>query len=196
MPSAKHLHKEKEMSEFLTSYPRTMSIARGLRNFIRKEEIELDHLSLMVKTKKDEIINALLSEGFSMVKLENKKPNQIGCGLAKKLAKPWEMHVRLFDMEHGMIAIQAEVEISRRYIQHIRSVRAPVIYEIESILRKHEIECKIWNAKIRAYITKVIDNHEIKLVAPRLPAMSWKYMVGYATALSVVYLLKFTGVLS
>ncbi|MER3407858.1 MAG: hypothetical protein C4292_03565, partial [Nitrososphaera sp.] len=95
-----------------------------------------------------------------------------------------------------MIAIQAEVEISRRYIQHIRSVRAPVIYEIESILKKHKIECKIWNAKIRTYITKVIDNHEIKLVAPRLPAMSWKLMVGYATALSVVYLLKFTGVLS
>ncbi|MER3407859.1 MAG: hypothetical protein C4292_03570, partial [Nitrososphaera sp.] len=70
------------MSEFLTIYPRTMSMARGLRNFIRKEEIELDHLSLMVETKRDEIISTLLSEGFHMVKLENKKPNQIGCGLA------------------------------------------------------------------------------------------------------------------
>ena len=106
------------------------------------------------------------------------------------------MHVRLFNVEQGLIAIQAEVEISRRYIQHIRSVRAPVIYEIESILKKHQIECKIWNAKIRDYITRVVDNHEIKLVAPVLPAISWKHMVGYVTALSVVYLLKFTGVLS
>ena len=178
------------MSEFLTAYPKT-SIAKGIQNFIRQDEIEFDHLSLMVKTKKDQIISALLSEGFKAVKLENKKPNQIGCGLAKKLAKPWEMHVRLFDVQ-GLIAIQAEVEISRKYIQHIRSVRAPVIYEIESILKKHEIEYKIWNDKIRDYITRVIDNHEIKLVAPTIP-ISWKHMTSYVTALAVVYLLKFTG---
>ena len=178
------------MSEFLTAYPKT-SIAKGIQNFIRQEEIEFDHLSLMVKTKKDQIISALLSEGFKAVKLENKKPNQIGCGLAKKLAKPWEMHVRLFDVQ-GLIAIQAEVEISRKYIQHIRSVRAPVIYEIESILKKHEIEYKIWNDKIRDYITRVIDNHEIKLVAPTIP-ISWKHMTSYVTALAVVYLLKLTG---
>lgn len=184
------------MSEFLTRYPKTMNIVKGWQDFIKKEEIEFDHLSLMVKVKKDEVINTLLSEGFRLVKLENKKPNQLGCGLAKKLAKPWEMHVRLFDVEQGMIAIQAEVEISRRYIQHIRSVRAPVIYEIESILAKHQIECRIWNDKIRDYITRVIDNHEIKLEAPRLPPISWKHMVGYVTMLSVVYLLKFTGVLS
>jgi len=181
------------MSEFLTAYPRT-SIARGFRAFIKREEVELDHLSLMVKTKKDEIIKALLSEGFKTTRLENKKPNQIGCGLAKRLSKPWEMHVRLFDMQQGLIAIQAEVEISRRYIQHIRSVRAPVIYEVEQILKKHQIEYKIWNAKIRDYITRVIDNHEIKLAAPSLPAISWKHMMGYVTALSVVYLLKFVGV--
>ncbi|MEM2141622.1 MAG: hypothetical protein QXJ74_08170 [Nitrososphaera sp.] len=180
------------MSEFLTAYPRT-SISQGLRAFIQREEIELDHLSLMVKTKKDEIIQALLSEGFKTVRLENKKPNQIGCGLAKRLAKPWEMHVRLFDMQQGLIAIQAEVEISRKYIQHIRSVRAPVIYELEQILKKHQIEYKIWNAKVRDYITRVIDNHEIKLVAPSLPAISWKHMAGYVSALSLVYLAKFLG---
>jgi hypothetical protein len=179
------------MSEFLTAYPKT-SIARGIQNFIRQEEIELDHLSLMVREKKDQIVSALLAEGFKLVKLENKKPNQLGCGLAKRLVKPWEMHVRLFDMEQGMIAIQAEVEISRKYIQHIRSVRAPVIYELESILKKHQIEYKIWNDKVRDYITRVIDNHEIKLVAPTIP-ISWKHMAAYASSLAVVYLLKFTG---
>lgn len=180
------------MSEFLTAYPRT-SIAQGFRALIRREEVELDHLSLTVKIKKDEIIKALLSEGFKMVRLENKKPNQIGCGLAKRLSKPWEMHVRLFDMQQGLIAIQAEVEISRKYIQHIRSVRAPVIYEVEQILKKHQIEYKIWNAKIRDYITRVIDNHEIKLKAPSLPAISWKHMTSYGIVLSFVYLLKFAG---
>ena len=182
------------MSEFLTSYPRT-SIVKGLKEFIRREEIELDHLSLMVKTKKDEIIRMLISEGFSAVKLENKKPTQIGSGFSKRLSKPWEMHVRLLEMSQGLIAIQAEVEISRKYIQHIRSVRAPVIYEVESLLKKHSIEYRIWNAKVRDYITSVIDNHQVKIRGPRLPPISWKHMVGYTVGLALVYLFKFVGVL-
>ncbi len=183
------------MSEFLTSYPKTISIVKGLQDFIHKEEIELDHLSLMVKTKKDEIINALISEGFKRVKLENRKPTQIGHGFAKKLAKPWEMHVRLLEMQQGLIAIHAEVEISRRYIQHIRSVRSPVIYEIESILKKHKIEYQIWHAKLKQYITSVIDNHQITLNAPRLPPLPWKHMAGSVVTLSLIYLAKFVGVL-
>jgi hypothetical protein len=185
----------KQMSEFLTSYPRRVSAVQGLQDFIRREEIDFDHLSLMVKIKKDEIINTLISEGFKRVKLENRKPTQIGSGFSKILSKPWELHVRLLDMQQGLIAIQAEVEISRRYIQHIRSVRAPVIYEIESILKKHSIEYRIWNAKIRDYITSVIDNHQIRLDAPRVPPIPWKHMVGYATSMSVIYALKFIGVL-
>jgi hypothetical protein len=183
------------MSEFLTSYPKTISIVKGLQDFIHKEEIELDHLSLMVKTKKDEIISALMSEGFKRVNLENRKPTQIGHGFSKKLAKPWEMHVRLLEMQQGLIAIHAEVEISRRYIQHIRSVRSPVIYEIESILTKHKIEYQIWHAKLKQYITSVIDNHQITLNAPRLPPIPWKHMAGSVVTLSLIYLAKFVGIL-
>ena len=183
------------MSEFLTSYPKTISIVKGLQNFIRKEEIQLDQLSLMVKTKKDEIVKALMLEGFKLVKLENRKPTQIGHGFSKRLTKPWEMHVRLLEMQQGLIAIQAEVEISRRYIQHIRSVRSPVIYEIESILKKHRIEYQIWHAKLKQYITNVIDSHQITLNAPRLPPIPWKHMVGSLVTLSLVYLAKFVGVL-
>jgi len=181
------------MSEFLTSYPRTFNIVKGLQDFIHKEEIGLDHLCLMVKTKKDEIVTALMSEGFKRVKMENRKPTQLGHGFSKKLTKPWEMHVRLLDMQ-GLIAIYAEVEISRRYIQHIRSVRSPVIYEIESILKEHKIEYQIWHAKLKQYISSVIDNYQITLNAPRLPPIPWKHMAGSVATLSLVYLAKFIGV--
>src|ERR671932_422388 len=163
------------MSEFLTIYPRRINVVRGLQDFIRREEIELDHLSLMVK-------------------LENKKPTQIGSGFTKKLTKPWEMHVRLLDMQQGLIAIQAEVEISRKYIQHIRSVRAPVIYEIESILKKHKIEYQIWHAKMRDYITNIFDNHQIKLNAPKLPAIPWKPMICVVITIASMHALKFMGI--
>jgi hypothetical protein len=182
------------MSEFLTSYPRTIRIVKGLQGLIHREEIDLDHLSLMVKIKKDEIINALMSEGFKRVKLENRKPTQIGHGFSKRLAKPWEMHVRLLEMQQGLIAIHAEVEISRKYIQHIRSVRSPVIYEIESILKKHKIEYQIWHAKLKQYISTVIDSHQITLNAPRLPPIPWKHMAGSVVTLSLVYLAKFVGI--
>src|SRR6476660_10611573 len=183
------------MSEFLTIYPRRINVVKGLQDFIRREEIELDHLSLMVKIKKDEIISTLTSEGFRRVKWENKKPSQIGSGFAKRLTKPWEMHVRLLDMQQGLIAIQAEVEISRKYVQHIRSVRAPVIYELESILKRHSIEYRIWNAKLRDYITSIIDNHQIKLRAPKLPAMPWKAMICFRTTIAIIYACKFIGLL-
>ena len=182
------------MSEFLTSYPRRINVLKGLQDFIRREEIELDHLSLMVKIKKDEIINTLVSEGFRRVKFENKKRAQIGSGFTKRLSKPWEMHVRLLDTQQGLIAIQAEVEISRKYIQHIRSVRAPVIYEIESILKKHSIEYRIWNSKVRDYITNIIDNHQIKLNAPKLPAIPWKPMICVAITIASMNVLKFMGI--
>jgi CRISPR/Cas system-associated exonuclease Cas4 (RecB family) len=169
------------MSEFLTSYPRTISVIKGLQDFIRKEEIELNQLSLMVKIKRDEIITALISEGFKRVKLENRKPTQIGHGFSKKLVSPWEIHVRLLQMQQGLIAIQAEVEISRRYI--------------ESILKKHKIEYQIWHAKMRQYITSVIDNHQITLSAPRVPPIPWRPMAGSVVTLSLIYLAKFLGIL-
>lgn len=173
-----------------------MNVLKGLQAFIRKEEIELDHLSLMVKIKKDEIISTLVSEGFRRVQFENKKPTQIGSGFSKMLAKPWEIHVRLLDLQQqGLIALHAEVEISRKYIQHIRSVRVPVIYEMESILKKHSIEYRIWNEKLRDYIVSIIDNHQISLNAPRIPPIHWKHMAGYITSVSIIYLLKFVEIL-
>ena len=59
------------MTEFSTLYPRRINLLKGIQNFIKREEVELDQLFLMVQIKKDEIINTLVSEGFKMVKFEN-----------------------------------------------------------------------------------------------------------------------------
>ena len=181
-----------QMSEFLTSYPRRMNVVKGLQDLIRHEEIELDQLYIAVRMKKDDIIRTLTSEGFKKVKLENKMTSQIGSGFAKALSKPWERHVRLVDShQQGLIAIRGEVEVSRRYIQHLTSVRCPVIYELESILKKHSIEYRIWNSKVRDYISQIIDDHQITLFAPRLPAMPWKIMGFVVMTLAMCTTLKF-----
>ena len=142
--------------------------------------------------KKDDIIRTLMSEGFKKVKLENKMTSQIGNGFAKSLSKPWEMHVRLVDIhQQGLIAIRGEVEVSRRYVQHLSSIRCPVIYELESILKKHSIEYRIWNSKVRDYISQIIEDHQIRLLAPRLPAMPWRLMACVVMALVAGTALKF-----
>jgi len=169
-----------------------MNVVKGLQDLIRHEEIELDQLYIAVRMKKDDIIRTLTSEGFKKVKLENKMTSQIGSGFAKSLSKPWEMHVRLVDIhQQGLIAIRGEVEVSRRYIQHLTSVRCPVIYELESILKKHRIEYRIWNSKVRDYISQIIDDHQITLFAPRLPAMPWKIMGFVVMTLAMCTTLKF-----
>lgn len=179
------------MSEFLTRYPRRINLLKGLSEFIRHEEIQFDHLSLIVKVKKEELVKTLFAEGFKKVKFENKKPTQIGSGFSKQLKYPWEMHLRLLNLQQGLIAIKAEVEISRRYIQHIGSVRVPVVYEIESILKEHRIEYNIWNEKLRDYITHIVDNYQIKLEGPKLRAMPWKLMIVACSSLLILYGLNF-----
>ena len=66
-------------------------------------------------------------------------------------------------MKEGLVAIQGEVEISRRYIQHLMSRRSPIIYEIVNILKKNGIDYNIWNNQINDYVSKIFDNHQIKL---------------------------------
>ena len=53
---------------------------------------------------------------------------------------PWEMHVRFVKLKKELIAIHAEVEDSRDYLQHLFCQRTPVIYEIENMLKKYEID--------------------------------------------------------
>ncbi len=60
------------MTEFSTLYPRRISLLKGIQNLIKREEVELNHLFLMVKIKKDDVVKTLVSEGFKMVKFKRK----------------------------------------------------------------------------------------------------------------------------
>ncbi|MEM2761038.1 MAG: hypothetical protein QXW73_09665, partial [Nitrososphaerales archaeon] len=152
-----------------------------------------ESLNLVVKKNTEDIVRILISEGFHKLKFcENKKPMQIGNGFTKMLDRTWEIHVRLIEMKEGLVAIQGEIEISRRYIQHIVSNRAPAIYEIANILKKNGIDYNIWNSKINDYVSSILDNHHIKLkgipfLIPWIPAC----IIGPSVGLW--FLLRFLG---
>ncbi len=179
------------MIEFRTVYPKTISLLGGKRTKISVDKNGVEQLSIVVKKSVEELLKIFSNEGFTHVKFEHKQPFQIGHGLSLKLKKPWEMHVRLLDMKKGLVAIQAEVEVSRDYLQHLFCQRTPVFYEIEMLLKKHQVEYKIWNKKIKKYVHAVFDNYKIQLKTPNFPVFAWKPMVFVIGTIGSLYLLKY-----
>jgi len=83
------------------------------------------------------------------------------------------------------------VEISRDYLQHLFSQRTPVIYEMENILKKYQIEYKVWDNKIKKYVQTVFDNYKIKLATPNIPVFAWKPMLFVISTVGLMYLWKY-----
>ena len=178
--------------EYITSYPKTISFLDGLKHRISVDSKNgVEQLNIVVKKNFEELLQIFTSEGFTKANLEHKQPDQIGHGLNLKLKKPWEMHVRLVDLKKGLIGIHAEVEVSRDYIQHLFSQRTPVIYEIEEILKKYQIEYNIWHDKIKKNVQTIFDSYKIKLSAPSLPVFAWKPMMFVIATISTLYLWKY-----
>lgn len=180
------------MVEFLTRYPKTISFLDGVRDKINVDHKNgVEQLTIVVRKNVDELLRIFSKEGFTHVKFEHKIPLQIGSGLSLKLKKPWEMHVRLLEMKKGLVAIQAEVEVSRDYLQHLFCQRTPVFYEIELLLKKHQIEYKIWNERIKKYVHAVLDNYKVQLTTPKMPVFAWKPMVFFIGTIGILYLWKY-----
>ncbi len=179
------------MQEFLTRYPKTISFHDGKKHIISIDTKGVEQLTVIVKKSVEDILKILANEGFTKVKFEHKQESQIGDGFSLKLKKPWEMHLRLFDLKKGMVAIQAEVEVSRDYLQHLFCQRTPVIYEIEALLKKHQIEYKIWSDKVKNYVHTVFDNYKIKLTTPNIPVFAWKPMLFVIGTIGMFYLWKY-----
>jgi len=178
--------------EYLTKYPRTVSFIDGIKHSIKVDSKEgVEQLHIVVKNSFDELMKIFSDEGFTKVKFEHKQPGQIGSGLNLKLRKPWEMHIRMVDLKKGLIGIHAEVEVSRDYLQHLFSQRTPVIYEVEEILKKYQVEYSIWHNNVKKHVKAVFDNYKVKLATPSLPVFAWKPMLFVIATVGSFYLWKY-----
>lgn len=178
--------------EYLTAYPKTISFFDGIKHKIDVDSKEgVEQLYIVVKKSFDELMKIFTDEGFTKVKFEHKQPAQIGDGLNLKLKKPWEMHVRMVDIKKGRIGIHAEVEVSRDYLQHLFSQRTPVVYEVEEILKKYQVEYNIWHDKIKKNVNAIVDNYKVKLATPSLPVFAWKPMLFVIATIGAFYSWKY-----
>jgi len=174
--------------EYQTKYPKTISFLDGLKHKIDVDSKDgVEQLHIVVKKSFEELTKIFAAEGFTKVKLEHKQPNQIGNGLNLKLKKPWEMHVRMVDLKKGLIGIHAEVEVSRDYLQHLFSQRTPVVYEVEVILKKYQVEYSVWHDKIKKNVSTIIDNYKVKLATPSIPVFAWKPMLFVIGTIMALY---------
>ena len=180
--------------EYLTRYPKSISFIDGIKDSRKVDSKNgVERLHVVVKKNFEDLMKIFSKEGFTKVKFEHKQPFQLGNGLSLKLKKPWELHVRLVDMKKGLIAIHAEVEVSRDYLQHLFSQRTPVVYEIEEMLKKHKIDYKIWNSRIKKYVHTVLDSYKIKLSTPNIPVFAWKPMLYVIATVGSLYLWKYVN---
>ena len=164
--------------EYLTTYPKTVSFLDGLRHRINVDSRDgVEQIHIVVRKSFDELVRIFTEEGFTRVKFEHRQPGQIGSGLNIKLKKPWEMHVRMVDLKRGLIGIHAEVEVSRDYLQHLFSQRTPVVYEVEEILKKYQVEYSLWHDRVKKNISDIVDNYRVRLATPSLPVFAWKPML-------------------
>ena len=177
--------------EYLTKYPKTVSFLDGIKESIQVDKEGVEQLHIVVKKSFNDLMKIFTAEGFTKVKFEHKQPSQIGNGLNLKLKKPWEMHVRFVELKKGLIAIHAEVEVSRDYLQHLFSQRTPVIYEVEEMLKRHNVDYKIWNARIRKYVSAIFENYKVKLATPSIPVFAWKPMLFMIGTVGIFYLWKY-----
>ncbi len=178
--------------EYHTKYPKTIVLEKGRKERLAADSRQgVEQLHVIAKERFERLYRVFRDEGFTRVKFEHKRPLQLGSGLSLKLGKPWEMHVRMSRMDGERVMIHAEVEVSRDYMQHLFSQRTPVVYEVIKILEGNQIECRIWNQRIKKYVSAVMENYRIRLSTPSLPAFAWKPMVFSIGTVGLFYLIKY-----
>lgn len=100
----------------------------------RKERILITEVDLEEKA----VRNLFKKNGFEIAFPEEKKTGQSGDGMLKSIDNDWDMHVRFFHFHNGMTAIDAEVETSRKYIEHLTKPEnwISVLREVWDILKQ------------------------------------------------------------
>ena len=167
------------MPNYQTNYPSDIVLDDGTKaqlsvtdNQNRVLIIETDLPVIQLKT-------IFEKEGFNETILEEKKPNQIAQGFMKRLTEDWDMHARFLQVHNGFIAIDAEVETSREYIDHIGGNWVSVIYEVTNMLQKYGAKIYLWHKHAKKYVKKIQTN--VALVLDDVSGkIEWKPIVAGA----------------
>ncbi len=153
-----------KMADYKTHYPASVRLygdprARKITYDDNQDRVLVTEVSSPLQT----LESIFLREGFSRTMLEEKKRGQISQGLVKRLTADWDMHVRFIRLHRGSIAVDAEVETSREYLEHLGGRWISVIYEVIEILQRNGLECAIWHKRARRYVSSILRDGRLGL---------------------------------
>lgn len=175
---------------YRTKYPRAMLLEGGAESSTRSGGEGLDEMNVEACSGRRELFEALRREGFTEVRFEHRRPEQVGRGMSLRLSGSWEMHLRV-SRSGGRLLIHAEVEVSRDYMQHLFTQRTPVVYEVVRILERHGIGAHIWDPRHGRRVEAVRSTWRVSLAPPVLPPLAWKPLVYSIGAIGILYLAKY-----
>jgi len=151
------------MGNYEAQYPSSVMLYDNQKYSLNFDDNQNRVLITETATSLQELKSIFAKEGFTETIVEEKKVNQIAQGLVKRLTTDWDMHVRFFQLHEGSIAIDAEVETSRQYLEHLNGKWISVIYEVTNILKKYELQFGIWHKKAQKYVSQILENGNLIL---------------------------------
>ncbi|KAG2478108.1 MAG: hypothetical protein NPMRTH1_760013 [Nitrosopumilales archaeon] len=164
------------MQNYVTEYPGTIQLQNDPRQYkLTLNDNQERILITETNASLEKLQQVFRNEKFDETSVEYKKPHQIGNGFLKNLSDDWDMHVRFMQMHQGLIAIDGEVETSRKWVEHNTEDNwISIIYEITNILKKYQIQFSIWHKKMKRYVTNIVEQMKIQMTP--LGKIQWKHV--------------------
>lgn len=181
------------MQNYVTEYPGTILLQNDPNSYkLTLKDNQERILITETSASLEKLQHVFCNEEFSETGVEYKKPHQIGNGFLKNLSDDWDMHIRFMEEHKGLIAIDGEVETSRKWVEHNTEDNwISVIYEITNILQKHNIQYSLWHKKMKRYVTNIVEQMKIQMTP--LGRIQWKH-VAIAAGITAVLGLTFWGI--
>lgn len=151
------------MVNYEAQYPSSVILYDNQKYSLNFDDNQNRVLITETATSLQDLKSVFAKEGFTETIVEEKKVNQIAQGLVKRLTTDWDMHVRFLQLHDGSIAIDAEVETSRQYLEHVYGRWISVIYEVTNILEKYGLQFGIWHKRAQKYVRQILENGNLIL---------------------------------
>lgn len=116
-------------------YPLEVTLEDGTTIRTNEETWQERHLVIETDRSERDVRNMLYKEGFKETSMEYPKSGRLGHGMVKEF-KNWQVHVRLY-RHNDNIQIDGEVEVSKKYVEHLTYDWLPAFDFCAHIIRKH-----------------------------------------------------------
>jgi len=153
------------MADYKTDYPVVVILDNQEISTLTVDDNKERTLITETESTINELTQVFENEGFNQTSVEIKKDFQLCDGFRKNLSEEWDIHVRFLGLHKDRIAIDAEVETSTKYLDHITKPQywISVVYEIQDILSKYGIQFKIWHKKAKSYVLQIVKKTSLSL---------------------------------